>query len=226
MGFFMQLWINVISIKLGILPQFIRKRSRRSRATLAELHACACNSSTRPCVASCFFTIVAVAMLTACANAPEPALAVRSAGIGGGVLNARLQWHPDASVLAALDNGIALDFTVTLRAQGAAVLGWHRTLATWQRHLELRYYPLSRQYQWRDLDRGETRSYAARALLVAALEDLRLPMPDVSAPGAQRFVFDIALDRNALPGALRLPALLRPAWQLSSGDYAWPAPGV
>jgi Domain of unknown function (DUF4390) len=173
--------------------------------------------------------------LAGCARAPGPALAVRSAGVSGGVLNARLQWHPDASVLAALDNGIALDFTVTLRAQGAAVLGWHRTLATWQRHLELRYYPLSRQYQWRDLDRGETRSYAARALLIAALEDLRLPMsdfgaagamPDFGASGAQRFVFDIALDRNALPGALRLPALLRPAWQLSSGDYAWPAPGA
>jgi hypothetical protein len=164
--------------------------------------------------------------LAACASAPEPALIVRSAGVGGGVLNARLQWHPDASVLAALDNGIALDFTVTLRAQGSAVLGWHRTLAAWHRHLELRYYPLSRQYQWRDLDRGETRSYAARALLIAALEDLRLPMPEFDAAGAQRFVLDITLDRNALPGALRLPALLRPAWQLSSGDYAWPAPGA
>lgn len=173
-------------------------------------------------ITSIFFCLA----LAACASAPEPALVVRSAGVAGGVLNARLQWQPHASVLAALDNGIALDFTVTLRAQGAAVLGWHRTLATWQRHLELRYYPLSRQYQWRDLDRGETRSYAARALLIAALEDLRLPMPDVSAPGAQRFVFDIALDRNALPGALRLPALLRPAWRLSSGDYAWPAPGA
>jgi Domain of unknown function (DUF4390) len=189
-------------------------------------------------------SIVFCLVLAGCAHAPEPALTVRSAGVSGGVLNARLQWHPDASVLAALDNGIALDFTVTLRAQGASVLGWHRTLATWQRHLELRYYPLSRQYQWRDLDRGETRSYAARALLIAALEDLRLPMsdfgaagakpdfgasgamPDFGAAGAQRFVFDIALDRNALPGALRLPALLRPAWQLSSGDYAWPAPGA
>jgi hypothetical protein len=164
--------------------------------------------------------------LASCASAPPPALAVRAASLAGGVLNARLQWLPDASVMAALDNGIALDFTVTLRAQGAGMLGWHRTLGAWQRHLELRYYPLSRQYQWRDLDRGETRSYAARALLIAALEDLRLPMPDVSAAGAQRFVLDIALDRNALPGALRLPALLRPAWQLSSGDYAWPAPGA
>jgi hypothetical protein len=171
-------------------------------------------------------SIILSLSLTACASAPEQALVVRSASVAGGVLNAHLQWHPHASVLAALDNGIALDFTVTLRAQGAAVLGWHRTLASWQRHLELRYYPLSRQYQWRDLDRGETRSYAARALLIAALEDLRLPVPEFSASGAQRFVLDIALDRNALPGALRLPALLRPAWQLSSGDYAWPAPGA
>ncbi|MDR3387891.1 MAG: DUF4390 domain-containing protein [Rudaea sp.] len=151
-------------------------------------------------------------------------LVVRDAGIAADVLSAHLEWQPEPSVISALDNGIALDFTVTLRAQGAGLFGWHRTLASWQRHLELRYYPLSRQYQWRDLDRGETRSFAARALLIAALEDLRLPIPGVGASGAQRFVLDIALDRNALPGALRLPALLRPAWRLSSGDYAWPAP--
>lgn len=161
--------------------------------------------------------------LAACGSR-APMLVVRDAGIAGDVLNARLEWQPDPSVISALDNGIALDFTVTLRAQAAPLIGWHPTLASWQRHLQLRYYPLSRQYQWRDLDRGETRSYSARALLIAALEDLRLPMPGVSAPGAQRFVLDIALDRNTLPGVLRLPALLRPAWRLSSGDYTWPAP--
>ena len=169
--------------------------------------------------------ILCCIVLAACAGQAPP-LIVRAASVDNGVLNARLQWHPDASVLATLDHGIALDFIVTLRAQGAAVLGWHSTLATERRHLELRYYPLSRQYQWRDLDRGETRSYAARALLIAALEDLRLPVPDLRTPRVQRFVLDIALDRNALPGALRLPALLRPAWRLSSGDYAWPAPGA
>jgi Domain of unknown function (DUF4390) len=161
--------------------------------------------------------------LAACGSR-APMLVVRDAGISAGVLSAHLEWQPDASVLSALDNGIALDFTVTLRAQGVALIGWHRNLATWQRHLELRYFPLSRQYQWRDLDRGETRSYAARALLIAALEDLRLPIADINTPGVQRFVLDIALDRNALPGALRLPALLRPAWRISSRDYTWPAP--
>jgi Domain of unknown function (DUF4390) len=166
-------------------------------------------------------SIICCIALAAC-GARAPMLVVQEAGIDAGVLSAHLKWQPDPSVISALDNGIALDFIVTLRAQAGPMLGWHRTLATWQRHLELRYYPLSRQYQWRDLDRGETRSFAARALLVAALEDLRLPMAATDVPGMQRYALDIALDRDALPGALRLPALLRPAWRLSSGDYTWP----
>lgn len=170
-------------------------------------------------------TILCCIALAACAHQAPP-LIVRAASVEAGVLNAHMQWHPDATVLAALDHGIALNFVVTLRAQGASVFGWRPTLSAQQRHVELRYYPLSRQYQWRDLELGETRSYGARALLIAALEDLRLQWPDFSAPAAQRFVLAIALDRDALPGALRLPALLRPAWRLSSGDFAWPAPGA
>jgi hypothetical protein len=31
----------------------------------------------------------------------------------------------------------------------------------------------------------------------------------------------IMLDRDALPGALRLPAVLQSAWRMDSGDYMW-----
>lgn len=160
--------------------------------------------------------------LAACARAPG-ALAVRSASIDGGVLSARIDWQPDASVLAALDHGIALDFIVSVAAKTPGMLGLEKS-ATQQRHLQLRYFPLSRQYQLRDLDLAQTRSFAARALALAAFEDLRLPLPGWDAHGAQRYALDIALDRESLPGALRLPALLQPAWQLSSGEYAWLAP--
>jgi len=166
-------------------------------------------------------SILCCLALAACASAP--ALVVRSAALQGGVLNARLDWTPDAGVLAALDHGIALDFVVHVRAEGAAHFGWRNTLAATERHIELRYYPLSRQYQWRDLDRGETRSFAARALLLASLEDLRLPLT-LDARGADRFVLDVALDRDTLPAALRVPALLRPSWRIASGDFAWSAP--
>jgi uncharacterized protein DUF4390 len=165
------------------------------------------------------------AALTACGGAGGAAqLRVRQADVANGVLTAQLQWQPNDTVLDALDHGIALDFALRLRAYGPARLGWRATLARADRHIELRYFPLTRRYQMRDLDRGETRTYGARGLLVAALEDLRLALPaDWSGRGAQRFALSIDLERDNLPGALRLPALLQADWHLSSGDFAWAA---
>jgi hypothetical protein len=166
-------------------------------------------------------SILCAIALAACARAPG-ALAIRSANVDAGVLSAHVDWQPDAQVLAALDHGIALDFIVTVAARTPGALG-SRT-AQQQRHLQLRYFPLSRQYQLRDLDLAQTRSFAARALILAAFEDLRLPLPGWDAHGAKNLALDIELDRDTLPGALRLPALLHPAWHLSSGDYTWQAP--
>src|SRR3954454_12991454 len=87
--------------------------------------------------------------LAACANAPQ-AFVVRGASIDSGTLAARLEWRPDARVLEALDNGISLQFDVRVQAQGGSALFWRPTLAAQTRHLQLRYFPLSRQYQLRD----------------------------------------------------------------------------
>jgi hypothetical protein len=131
-------------------------------------------------------------------------------------------------VLDALDHGIALDFALTLQAQTPAWLGRHHTLLHSERHLQLRYFPLSRQYQLRDLDLGDTRSYPSRTMLIAAFEDLRLQLPPEwnatagNSIGAQRYELHIELQRDNLPGAMRLPALLLSDWRLSTGDYTWP----
>ena len=90
--------------------------------------------------------------LVACAPAPG-AIVVRDASVAGDVLNAHLRWQPAAEVVDALDHGIALDFVVTISAQTHAWLGYLHTRTTQHRHLQLRYFPLSRQYQLRDLDR-------------------------------------------------------------------------
>jgi len=160
--------------------------------------------------------------LAACAGAPQ-AFVVRGASVDSGMLAARLEWRPDARVLEALDNGIALQFDVRVQAQGASTWFWRPTVAARTRHLQLRYFPLSRQYQLRDLDLNQARSYAARALALAALEDLRLPLPEWKAANAERYRLEIDLDRNALPGALRMPALFQPAWRRCNGEFAWPA---
>jgi len=167
----------------------------------------------------------ALAALVACAGPAGTApLRIDSANVAQGVLTTRLQWHPGDAVLDALDHGIVLDFVLDLRAYGPARLGWRSTLARSERHVQLRYFPLSRRYQLRDLDRGDMRTFGARSLLVAAVEDLRLTLPGSWNPdGAASYALSIELDRDRLPGALRLPALLRAEWHLSSGDYSWPA---
>jgi hypothetical protein len=167
-------------------------------------------------------SILCCAALAACAPAPG-ALVVQGATLSAGTLEVRSEWQPDARVLDALDHGIALSFAVRLRATAPCVFGWPRTLAERVRHVQLRYYPLVRQYQLRDLDAGSTRSYASRAQALVALGDLRLPLPEWNARGANRFDLRIALERDALPGALRLPALLTAAWRVDSGEYAWRA---
>jgi hypothetical protein len=161
-------------------------------------------------------------VLTSCAGAPD-AFVVRSAAIDAGTLTAHLEWHPDARVLEALEHGITLQFDIVVQALAPSRFGWRRTLAAQTRHLQLRYFPLSRQYQLRDLDLEQTRSYAARALAIAAIEDLRMPLQNFSVTQADRYRLEIALDRDALPGALRLPALFLPAWRWCGGEYAWPA---
>jgi hypothetical protein len=168
-------------------------------------------------------SVAAAAALAACGNSANDAqLRISGATVRQGVLSARLQWQPSDAVLDALDHGIVLDFVVDLRAYAPPRLGWRDTLAHIERHIELRFFPLSRRYQLRDLDRGETRSYAARALLMAALEDLRLELPDDwTQATAGSYALSVDLDRERLPGALRLPALLRPEWRLSSGNYSW-----
>jgi hypothetical protein len=166
--------------------------------------------------------LLAALPIAACAPAPA-ALEVRGAQIEGAVLRAQIAWRPAAQVQEALDHGIPLDFVVRVTAQSAPRFGLRRTVAERQRHLQLRYYPLSRQYQWADLDLQQARSYGSRALALAALDDLRLPLPDWRAPQAESYRVAIALDRGALPGALRLAALLRPAWWLASPEYVWAA---
>ena len=157
--------------------------------------------------------------LGACASAPG-AFVVRSAALDAGTLTLRCDWRPDAQVLDALDHGIELPFVVTVQALRPGDFGLE-TAAQIHRHVQLRYFPLSRRYQVRDAEDATTRNYAARALALAAMENLRLPLPGFDGAGATQLRVRITLDRDALSGALRLPALLQSAWRMDSGDYTW-----
>jgi len=155
------------------------------------------------------------------------------------IRSARLAGVPDAPVLElALDCRLsgpmqdALDHGIPLTLRVAVDAGRWRFVphAEQSEHrIELRYFPLSRRYQLRDLDgSADVRSFATPGYLLAGLNSLRLPLPPAFAalPRGTSLRIDAGLEPEALPGALRLPALFEPAWRLSAAEYTWqPAAG-
>jgi len=123
----------------------------------------------------------------------------------------------------ALDHGIPLTFRIRVDASRWRLLPSDARIS---QRIELRYFPLSRRYQVRDLDAPvEVRSFATPGNLLAALTAMRLPLPTAFAalPGGAPVRVGIELETATLPGALRLPAVFEPAWQLSSAEYTWQA---
>lgn len=151
-------------------------------------------------------------------------LGVRNAQLltvaGNAVLELGLDCRLSGPMQDALDHGIPVTFAIDVRAGE-----WPRTLASAKRRVELRYFPLSRRYQLREAGTDDVRSFASQAYVVAALGSLRLALPATFAqlPTGTTLHVQAAIDPAALPGALRLPALFEPAWQLASADTVWPA---
>lgn len=149
-------------------------------------------------------------------------LAVRNAMVlasgAGAVLELGLDCHLSGPMQDALDHGIPITLRIEVEAGR-----WPRRVATTRRHVELRYFPLSRRYQLRGEDGDDVRTFATPAYLIAALGSLRvgLPAPFATLPPATALQVSVRIDPVALPGALRLPALFEPAWRLAAKDYAW-----
>lgn len=139
------------------------------------------------------------------------------------VLVLECDWKPSSEMLDALDHGIPLTLQLELARERHGLFGW-QTQQREEHRLELRYFPLSRNYQLRDLDRATVRSFGVRAAALAALSRLELPIAGASmravAPERQRV--RIELDSTALPGALRLPALVDAAWRQAAVERTWP----
>ena len=181
------------------------------------------------------FARALVALVLACAIAGCGALAAQQPGTLV-IRNARVAGTSDAPMLEigidcklsgpmqdALDHGIPLTFRIRIDASR-----WHLlpSAARAEQRIELRYFPLSRRYQVRDLDAPiDVRSFATPGNLFASLNAMRLPLPQEFATLASGVAvrIGVALETESLPGALRLPAVFEPAWQLASPEYTWQA---
>lgn len=172
--------------------------------------------------------VAALGLAAGCGALREQApgqLAVRDArvvdAVDASVLVLRLDCRLSGPMRDALDHGIPITLRVTLDGEGPAQA--HDIRARAVRSVELRYFPLSRRYQLRELDGGGVRSFTAPAALIDALAGLRLELPDDfdDLPPGSEYRVDVAVDRSALPGALRLPAAIEPAWWLAAPTFRW-----
>src|SRR5580765_2236296 len=124
---------------------------------------------------SILFSITAVVVTAACARDDGARFSVREATVAGDTLSAQVDWRPSETLLDGLDHGIPLVFDISLSAQAPGKLGLQMNLARQRWRRELRYFPLTRQYQLRDPDNTtgaarsgtQARSYAVRALVIA-----------------------------------------------------------
>ena len=135
------------------------------------------------------------------------------------VLDVSVRFTPE--LLAALDQGIPLTLEFALELDDGVT-----TLGSTRRY-ELSYSPLSARYRLRELDSGAERSFGYRALLLAALDRLTLPLPPEAArlgPDA-RGRLRITLPGSTLPAPLRLPALAAPQWRMAAADHRFRARG-
>jgi hypothetical protein len=111
----------------------------------------------------------------------------------------------------ALDRGVPLTLRFRLDARGQVS----------ERHLRLRYLPLVDQFQMLDVERGDGRTFARRAQLLAGLDRVRLPLDPAWRDAADDLKLSVTLDRSTLPAALRLPALVDREWQLAGSEHRW-----
>ncbi|MGH8173109.1 MAG: DUF4390 domain-containing protein [Rhodanobacteraceae bacterium] len=156
-------------------------------------------------------------------------LSIRSARLSeiadAPVLELALDCRLSGPMQDALDHGIPLTILITVDSGRWYLPG---SALHSDRRIELRYFPLSRRYQLRDLDTAsaDVRSFATPGYLSAGLNSLRLPLPSTFAAlsSGARVRIDAGLETARLPGALRLPALFEPAWRLSAAEFTWQAP--
>lgn len=129
-----------------------------------------------------------------------------------------LDFAPRPEVLDALSRGVPLQIEFSLGGRDAS------NRVAFERHvLELSYQPLVRQWQLTRLNNGPPRLFASRSQLLAAIDQVRLPLGASWAllSGSREYSLRVRLPQASLPGPLRLPAWFSRTWHMDSGEVMW-----
>ena len=162
--------------------------------------------------------LVSLILLGGCDSSAEAQASISSARLQRSAagphleIQQRLDFSP--RMLDALSNGIGLRLDYSVRACDGATT---ETTPLW-----LRYYPLAREFELRWPEAYGSRRFARRSGLLAALDQVRLPLSEAAAAcGGQ---VSLALVASSLPAPLRFPALIGlQDWRLAAAPVAFVA---
>ena len=173
--------------------------------------------------------VIIIWCLPACAPDPEAGWGI--------VIDPEARWVDDRlyvdtsldlelspAAVEALEHGVALVLLVSTRVSRRTG-PFHRLREARQHRMEIKYLPLSRHWQLKDLETGQERSFPRRWILAQALAeesrryDTGLTRGQLD-DGDWRLRVRASLDRNALPPPMHLPAWLSPEWRITSAWHA------
>ena len=142
-------------------------------------------------------------------------------------LDARADFELPSTVRSGLDNGVQLNFIMTLRFVQPRRFWFDRTLAQHQQRYSINYYELTRHYRVRSLNTDVSRNYRSLSSALDGLGQINaLPLTLDNALGdtvdsnSLLAALDFRLDTRALP--LPLQPLMASSWRLASKEIVWP----
>ncbi len=144
-------------------------------------------------------------------------------------VDARIEYTLSQKAGEALENGVALVITQTLRLE--RLRWWWRNahVVTHQRDYRLQYHAISRRYVLTRMSTGKSRSFRSLDALLVRLGNIEawpvISTDRLQATRGYRLRLITALDIDALPRLLRTMAYVDAQWQLRSGPrYLWLSP--
>jgi hypothetical protein len=141
-------------------------------------------------------------------------------------LSADIQYRLGQELISALEGGIPLTLSITLKLRENRPWWPDATLISELRRIELRYQPLTKVFQIADLESGATQSFATLATVMDTLSRVRgwrlqsAPVldPQKNYTGSLK----MALEVESLPLPLRIQAHISSDWRLKTPNYSWP----
>jgi len=124
----------------------------------------------------------------------------------------------------ALVNGIPLTINLNVLLVKESTWPWRMSAAEWQYPFRIQYHALSNRYTLLQPVRGKFQAFTSLYEMLSSIRQVTFQeqIPTVvNRTDPISIQVQLKLDRDLLPGPLKLAALFLPSWQLDSGWQQW-----